>query len=97
MTTRELKWDSLANGILLRTAADDNFEIFLSIDKKIEYEQNLSKLPLTVLILNSVSNALPYLLSFAPFVLTFLESSPAKFLYVMESDGSVNKVTSPRP
>jgi hypothetical protein len=65
-----MNWDRLRNGLLLRSAADTGFEAFLSIDKKIEYEQNLMKLPLPIIILDSLSNSLPYLAPFAPAVLS---------------------------
>ena len=45
-TTRERGWDKLANGVLLKTAADAGFEVFISIDKNMEHEQNLQKSPL---------------------------------------------------
>lgn len=40
-TTREMGWETLANGELLKAAADAGFAVFVSIDKKIEHQQNL--------------------------------------------------------
>jgi len=95
-TTREMRWDELENGELLRAAASGNFGVFLSIDKKIEYEQNLMKLPLPIVILDSLTNSLPYLTPFAPAVLSLCSASLTPALYWVSSDGSVQRLTAPR-
>lgn len=68
-TARELGWDKLANGVLLKTAAGAGFEAFMSLDKKLEHEQNLTTLPLPVLMIDSVPTALLALLPFTPAIL----------------------------
>ena len=44
-TARQMTWDKLGNGVLLRAASEAGFDVFLSMDKKLEHEQNLSALP----------------------------------------------------
>jgi len=68
-TAREMGWDEFQNGALLKAAANGRFDVFASIDKNIEHEQNLRTLPLPVVVLNAPSNALPVLRPFAPFLL----------------------------
>jgi hypothetical protein len=58
-TTRQMRWEGLENGVLLQTAASAGFHAFLTIDKNLEHEQNLSKLALPVVVIDSDSNALP--------------------------------------
>jgi hypothetical protein len=89
-------WERLSNGVLIRAAADSGFEILLSIDKKIEYEQNLATLPLPIVILDSYSNALPQLLPFVPALLKLLGGALTPALYVILKDGTVLRLTSPR-
>jgi len=96
-TTREMKWEKLDNGRLLQSAAGHRFEDFLSIDKKLEHEQNLKLLPLPIVVLDSKSNALPALLPFAPSVLALLQSPLDPILYVVQSDGVVLHLSTPRP
>jgi hypothetical protein len=43
--------------MLLKQAEGAGFDVFLSADKKLEYEQNLKKLPLAVVVMNARSNA----------------------------------------
>jgi hypothetical protein len=95
-TTRENGWEQLENGTLLRVAADAKFDVFLSLDKKLEYEQNLQTLPLTVIVLDSQSNALQHLAPFAPAILALLAEPTDRALYVIQPDFSVAKVTMPR-
>ena len=97
-TTREQGWDQLANGILLRAAAGGCFDVLLTTDKKMEYEQNLRRLPLPVVVLDAVSNDLADLLPFIPATLALLASGPlAPALYMIAADGTVTLVTAPRP
>jgi hypothetical protein len=39
--TKDLGWDTLSNGELLRAAEEADFEVFLTTDKNIRYQQNL--------------------------------------------------------
>jgi hypothetical protein len=71
-TTREMGWSTLAHGVLLKAAAQGGFGAFMSIDKKLEHEQNLKLLPLPVIVIDSVSNTLPAVLPFAPAILELL-------------------------
>jgi hypothetical protein len=96
-TTREMRWETLTNGLLLAAAANANFEAFLSIDKKLEHEQNLQTLPLPIIVIDSISNALPALVPFAPSVLELLKSPLDRLLYLIEPNGSVLGLASPRP
>ena len=96
-TTREMNWDRLSNGVLLKAAADAGFDAFISIDQNIEYEQNLKTLPISVVVIDSASNALPSLIPFAPHVLRFLTTPLKHALYVLKNDGTVVQVDTPRP
>ncbi len=96
VTTREKRWDKLENGSLIRAAADDGFDVVLSIDKNLEREQNLQTLPLPVIVLDSLSNALPVLLPFTPFIVKLMQSPLDRLLYIIQSDGAVLRLTEPR-
>ena len=96
-TTREMRWETLLNGALLQAAAGGGFEAFISIDKKLEHEQNLLTLPLPVIVIDSVSNALSALVPFAPVVLDLLKSPLDRLLYLVRPDGSVLRLAAPRP
>ncbi len=69
----------------------------ISIDKKLEHEQNLQTLPVPVIVLDSISTALPALVPFAPFVLDLFKSRLDRLLYIVQSNGVVVRLTAPRP
>ena len=49
----ELGWDKLRNGELLKAAEDAGFEVLLSGDKKMQYEQNMVGRKIAVLCLSA--------------------------------------------
>lgn len=55
VTVRENGWSGLKNGELLRHAAD-RFDVFVTADQNLQFQQNLSKLPIAVLVLVAPSN-----------------------------------------
>jgi len=95
-TTREMRWEKLENGHLLNIAASALFDVVVTIDKKIEHQQNLKLLPLAVVVLDAVSSALPSLVVFAPFLLDLLKAPLDRALYVVNQDGVVLRLDAPR-
>jgi len=51
-TTREMNWEQLRNGALMSVAASSGFEVFVTIDKQIEHQQNLTALALAVVVID---------------------------------------------
>ena len=66
-------WSGVKNGKLLALAAT-KFDAFITVDKNLPYQQNTSNLPVAVLVLDAVSNELPYLLPLVPAVSAALEN-----------------------
>jgi hypothetical protein len=95
-TTHEQGWDTLANGTLLKASADAGFQAFITVDKKLEHEQNLRTLPLPVILIDSPSNALPALIPFGPPILAILNQPMERLLYIVQSGGTVLRLTTPR-
>lgn len=58
-------WGGLRNGDLLARAANE-FDALVTVDKNLQYQQNLDALPITVIVLDAQSNELPYLLPLIP-------------------------------
>ena len=64
-TVVEMGWSGVKNGKLLVLAAAD-FDVFITVDKNLPFQQNLMTLPVAVVVLDAVSNELPYLLALMP-------------------------------
>jgi hypothetical protein len=50
-TTRDKGWTGITNGALLRLLIEEQFDALLTFDKNIQYQQNLRKYPITVIVL----------------------------------------------
>ena len=70
-TVTQCGWSGLENGALLRVAAND-FDVFLTADQNLEYQQNLRALPLAVIVLMAHDNTFQTLQSLMPDVLDLL-------------------------
>lgn len=69
-TVQQESWAGLKNGALLTKAEDSGFSVFLTGDQNIEFQQNISKRRLGVVVLCATSNALEDLLPLVPAALT---------------------------
>ena len=58
-------WSGISNGEILRLAASD-FDAFITVDKNLEHQQNLSSLPIAVVVLHARSTELHVLLQLLP-------------------------------
>jgi hypothetical protein len=54
-TVVEMGWSGIKNGELLRRAAD-RFDVFVTADQNLPYQQNLSALPVSVVVLAARTN-----------------------------------------
>ena len=64
-TVVEMGWGGVKNGKLLALAAQQ-FDVFLTVDKNLPYQQNLTTLPIAVVVLEAHSNELLRLLPLLP-------------------------------
>ena len=63
-SVQEMGWSGLRNGELLRRAAKQ-FDVFVTADQNLQYQQNLRNLPVAVAVLVAKSNRIQ---SFRPLV-----------------------------
>jgi hypothetical protein len=71
-TVAFMGWKGVANGRLLATAAAHGFDALITTDRGIEFEQNQTALPCSVVILQSPSNRIDDLRLLVPKLLTCL-------------------------
>ena len=70
-TSPEMGWAGLKNGDLLANA-EKEFDVFLTVDRNLAFQQNLPKFEITVLVLHGHSNRLQDLLPMVPKILEAL-------------------------
>ena len=66
-TVEEAGWAGVKNGELLRLAARD-FDVLLTVDRNLEYQQNFSGLTLAVVVVDAPSNDIAVLRPLMPAV-----------------------------
>jgi hypothetical protein len=71
-TAPELGWSGKKNGELLRLASE-RFDVFITADRSIPEQQNVSGFDLRVIVVRARSNSLGHLLPLVPGLLRFLE------------------------
>ena len=47
-TAKEMNWEALKNGNLLQQASANGFELFITVDRNLQHQQNLSGLSVAV-------------------------------------------------
>ena len=54
-TAFELGWAALQNGALIAAAEDAGFEVFITTDKNLKYQQNLATRCISIVVLSTTS------------------------------------------
>ncbi len=55
-TVRDKNWLGQKNGTLLELMIDDGFDILVTVDRNLPYQQNLERLVITIFVLCAVDN-----------------------------------------
>jgi hypothetical protein len=61
-------WAGVANGELMRQAGGQ-YEAFVTMDRNIEFQQNISALPIGIILVRAASNRMVHLLPLVPAIL----------------------------
>ena len=60
-TVRDLGWNGISNGELLRLMLKNDFDALITFDKNLQHQQNFNKYPISVIVLTAKSNQYKYL------------------------------------
>ena len=83
-TVVEMGWGGTKNGALLKKAGEE-FDVLLTVDSNLEYQQNTSALPVGVIVLISVSNSFAALRPLMPQVRDLLPTIERGRVYVLRA------------
>ncbi len=56
LTVREQDWLGKKNGELLTLMSENKFDLFITVDRNLQYQQNLEHLSITIFVLCAVDN-----------------------------------------
>ena len=80
VTVQRRGWSSIKNGKLLALAAGE-FDVLLTADRGMEYQQNLAAFPVSILIVLARSNRIEDLAAAVPAILSALAELPPRTLH----------------
>ncbi|HEY8782752.1 MAG TPA: DUF5615 family PIN-like protein [Mucilaginibacter sp.] len=83
-TVTELGWGGVKNGKLLTLCVENDFDVLLTIDKNLIYQQNLGKYKISIAVFNTITSKIEELSQFiSSFKLQLLEFESHK-VYVID-------------
>ncbi len=66
-------WTSLKNGNLMKVATESDFKVMITVDKNLQYQQNLKAYDISIVVLDVLFNRLE---DFVPLIPKFIELLP---------------------
>ena len=84
LTVRELNLSGIKNGNLMTFCVENNFDILLTIDKNLMFQQNLDQYPVTIVILNCRTSKIEELVTFLPSFKSQLNKFHKQKAYIIE-------------
>lgn len=75
-TARQMGWSTIRNGELLALAANE-FDVFVTVDRNLSFQQNLPAITIAVIVLRAKSNRLSELRSLVPELLASIPAARA--------------------
>jgi len=82
-TVRDMQWNGVKNGALLKLLKEHQFDCWIIVDKNLPYQQNISNLPCQIILLDVFRNTLKHLSPLISSVLTCLANSNEKNVVVI--------------
>ncbi|ARS39550.1 hypothetical protein CA265_07760 [Sphingobacteriaceae bacterium GW460-11-11-14-LB5] len=74
-TVRDKGWNGVKNGELLKLMIADDFQVLITFDKNLQYQQNFAKYTLPIIVLNALDNTYLTLKELVPQTLLLLKSN----------------------
>ena len=81
LIVRDMNWLGKKNGELLRLVIENNFEVFVTADRNLPYQQNLTAVTFILAILCGINNRKETYLNLIPKLLDLFESSGGSTYY----------------
>jgi hypothetical protein len=75
-TARQMGWTTVKNGALL-TLASQHFDVFVTVDRNLSFQQNLDSFSVAVVVLQAKTNRLADLRPLVPNLLAAIASAPS--------------------
>jgi hypothetical protein len=84
-TARQMGWTTIKNGELLALAAV-SFDVFVTVDRNLSFQQNLTAYSIAVLVLSARTNRLADLRPLVPKILVSIDIAQSGTAVLIEAD-----------
>jgi hypothetical protein len=84
-TARQMGWAAIKNGELL-ALAEKKFDVFVTVDRNLSFQQNLAALSIAIVVLHAKTNRLADLRPLVPKVLAAIESALPGAIKIVAAD-----------
>jgi len=82
-TVRYMNWNSVKNGALLKLAIENSFDIFITSDKNLQYQQNIKNIRITIIILDVLLLKWSFIQPLIPKIIELLTNYEKDKVYVL--------------
>lgn len=72
-TVYEMGWSGLKDGKLIKVAIDKEFDVLVTIDKNLKYQQNINSYNITIVVLDVLKSKIEYI---NPLIPKFIKQAP---------------------
>jgi len=83
-TAQQMGWAAIKNGELLALASR-RFDAFVTVDRKLSFQQNVQALPIAIIVLYAKTNRLSDLLPLVPNILAVVDSAKSGTVTVVDA------------
>ena len=83
-TVSEMKWNGIKNGKLMSLCIENDFDLVLTIDKNLMFQQNIGKHNITIAALNSLTSKIEELVLFIPSFKNQIKNLEKHKAYIIE-------------
>jgi predicted nuclease of predicted toxin-antitoxin system len=84
-TVNDLGWNGKTNGELLNLMMQNQFDVLITFDKNLQYQQNLSRYPIPVIVINAPDNTYLTLKHFVVNIKLVLQNNPQREAIVINT------------
>ena len=83
-TVTQLGWSGTKNGKLMTLCVENGFNVLVTIDKNLVYQQNMDKYPVSIAVFNSGKSKIEELSAFIPAFKRQLSQFEPNKIYIIE-------------
>lgn len=91
-TVRDLKWMGIKNGILINLAFENGFDVFITVDKNLNFQQNIETKDIGLLILDIQKNMIDHIIPLKEMITTAVNKIRPGEIFTLNISYGIKKI-----